>query len=165
MSKLSAGAAGTTAALAFLVSGLWALGAGEALGQPVTERLLDRVEVTEQAGCSTVSVFFNFPVRYVSHFPLTNGRELCIRVRPLAIGTSESQFRFLRESLRPPINERAAVARLTYEGDSAGGPCIWLNFNHLVHFNVGQGEGYRSVDIAVSGPQPDSLCRLPAGAR
>jgi hypothetical protein len=133
-----------------------------ARAQAVSESILSGVEVAEQGGCSVVKITFNLPVRYLNHFPYGAGQELCIRVRPLAFGANESRLRFTRESLRSPENERAAIVRITYEGDAVNGPCLNLSFRQNVYFEVGQGTDYRSIDIAVSGTTESPVCRPPS---
>ena len=69
-----------------LVSGAAASGAlalNSASAQVVQDRFLSRVQAAEQGNCSTVTVEFNVPVQYQSHFPENGGRDLRIAVQPL----------------------------------------------------------------------------------
>ena len=46
---------------------------------------------------------------------------------------------FRRESVRAPVSDRAAVAKIVYEGDDISGPVLTFFFRHPVAFKVGQG--------------------------
>ena len=127
--------------------------------QPVVERILSDVTAVEQDRCALITVQFNLPVRYLSHFPYNSGRDLCIRIRPLAIGANEKAFRFSREALRPPASTIADIASIEYQGDAVGGMCLNVFFRHPVHYYVAQGADYRSIDIVVAGSQPNPACK------
>lgn len=133
--------------------------AGAAQGQPVADRILARVNYAEEGGCTAVRVGLNVPVRYIGHFPLTSGDELRIRLQPLALSPADKVGLAGRESLRPPANQRAAIARILYEGDDPAGPSLTLFFRHPVAFQVAQGGDSRSVIIAVAGRTPSETCR------
>lgn len=128
------------------------------LAQPVRDRVLAGVEVAEVAECAVVAVSFNFPVRYVSHFPFEAGDELRIQLRAIALSPADEDVLFKRESLRAPKNRRAAIAKIVYEGDRAGGPILTIFFRHPVAFQVGQGADFRSLVIAIPGPEPSESC-------
>jgi len=130
-----------------------------ATAQPIRDRVLSDVRVTEQADCSIVRVSLNFPIRYVSHFPLAFGDELRIRLRPIEVPAVDQSALIRRESLRAPISERAAIEQIAYEGDVVAGPTLTLFFRHAVAFKVGQGGDFRSLIIAISGPTPSDTCR------
>lgn len=130
-----------------------------AAAQPVTERILSAVSIAEEADCAHLTIRFNLPVRYLNHFPYETGQEICIRVRPLALGANEAAFRLRRESLRPPESELAAIARIEYEGDAVNGACITINFHKPAFFSVAQGSDYRSIALAISGSQPQASCK------
>lgn len=127
--------------------------------QPVIERILSEVTAVEHDRCALVTVQFNLPVRYLSHFPYDTGRDLCIRIRPLAIGANEKPFRFSREALRPPASAIADIASIEYQGDAVGGMCLNVFFRHPVYYYVAQGSDYRSIEIAVAGQQPNPVCK------
>jgi len=130
-----------------------------AAAQPVTERILSDAAVTEEPGCAHLEIRFNLPVRYLSHFPYQTGRDLCIRVRPVAFGANEKAFRFSREALRPPPGDLAAVSGIEYLGDAVGGICLNVLFRYPVYYSVAQGADYRSIEVAISGPEPQPACK------
>ncbi len=130
-----------------------------AQAQPVADRILAGVSYAEEGGCTLVRVGLNLPVRYIGHFPLASGDELRIRLQPLALSPADEVGLAGRESLRPPVNLRAAIARILYEGDDPAGPSLTLFFRHPVAFRVAQGGDSRSVIIAVAGRTPSETCR------
>jgi len=130
-----------------------------AVAEPVTDRILSDVSLIDDPGCARVKINFNLPVRYLSHFPYDRGRDLCIRIRPIAIAANDKLFRFGREALRAPASDLAAINSIEYLGDAVGGPCLNIFFRYPVNYKVGQGPDYRSIDVAISGPQPAASCR------
>ena len=65
-----------------------------------------------------------------------------------------------RESFSPP-NDFAKLIEVIYEGDIIGGPYLTLLFRSPVDFMVQQGADFRSLIVAVPGPEADESC-LPA---
>ena len=126
--------------------------------QPVKDRVLAAVHLIEDAGCAVVRVSFNFPIRYQSHFPLAQGDEVRVKLRPIVVSPDDRSALFQRESLRAPRNRRAAIAKIIYEGDSVPGPVLTVFFRHPVAFKVGQGGDFRSLNIAISGEEPSESC-------
>jgi hypothetical protein len=130
-----------------------------AAAQPVTERILSSASIAEEPDCAHLTIHFNLPVRYLNHFPYETGREVCIRVRPLALGANEAAFRLRRESLRPPDSELAAISRIEYEGDAVNGACITVNFRKPAFFSVAQGSDYRSIAVAIASSPTQASCK------
>lgn len=126
--------------------------------QAVIDQIISNVRVAEANGCAVVSVRFNFPVRYVSHFPTTSGKELRVRIRPTNISDDDASFLSRREALRPPKNERAAIYKITYEGDTGADPTLTFYFRSKVAFRIAQGKDYRSIVVAIPGPTPSTDC-------
>lgn len=141
-----------------LCAGLLAM-ASPAVAEPVADRILSDVSVIDDPGCARVKINFNLPVRYLSHFPYDRGRDLCIRIRPIAIAANDKLFRFGREAVRAPASDLAAISSIDYLGDAVSGPCLNLFFRYPVYYKVAQGPDYRSIDVAISGPQPAASCR------
>lgn len=139
---------------------LFSLQAGRsAHSQAVTDNFLAGVEVAEIADCAVVRVRLNFPVRIIGHFPNDFGNELRIRVRPLVVSREVESERPGRESLRPPLNDRAAIQQIVYWRDAVTGPTLTIYFHHPVAYEVDEGVNFRSLIIAVAGPEPSGSCR------
>ncbi len=147
----------TLSLVSALVVGLTSLATGPQ-AQPVRDRILAGVHLFEDAGCAVVRVRLNLPVRYLSHFPPSYGDELRIKLRPIIISSEDLAVLFKRESVRAPANDRAAIAKIVYEGDDISGPVLTLFFRHSVAFKVGQGSDFRSLTIAISGEEPSETC-------
>ena len=143
-----------------LVAGLlWpSLMPGHPSAQPVSDRVLSGVELTEEPECALVRVRLNFPVRYVSHFPYESGDELRIRIQPIEFSREQSRALHRRESVRAPKSERAAITEITYEDDDIAGPTLTIFFRHTVAFKVAPGADSRSVIIAIAGREPSEFC-------
>jgi len=135
-----------------------ALPAAQPHSQPITDRVLAGVNALEVAGCVAVRVNFNFPIRYVSHFPAGFGHELRIKLRPIVVRSRDQPALFQRESVRAPTNNRAAIAEIRFEGDDPSGPVLTFLFRHPVAFKVGQGADFRSLVIAIPGKEPSESC-------
>ena len=143
--------------LAFLSLGGIML-AQAALSQPVRDRVLSEVRIVDGDECALVTISFNFPIRYVRHFPETAGDELRIHLEPIAVNPRDANALFKREAIKPPPSEIAPLVEVTYEGDITGGPYLTLSFNHPVQFKVGQGSDFRSLVVAVPLPETSLPC-------
>lgn len=128
--------------------------------QPVRDKILADADIRQESECAFVRVGFNFPVRYVKHFPYEYGEELRIQLDPIAISPVDRDALFKRESMRPPSNEIAALLEIIYEGDMEGGPFLTLLFRRPVAFKVGQGADFRSLMIVVPGSKASAPCHL-----
>ena len=124
---------------------------------------LNDVTITEHDTCAVIRVKFNFPLRYVKHFPYKSGDDLRIQFDPIpiAIPPGESSALFTRESVRPPRNDIASLIEVIYEGNVAGGPFLTLYFRHPVVFRVEQGADFRSLNIIVLGSEASDCSRIP----
>lgn len=125
-----------------------ALVAPPALAQPALDRVLSGAAVEEDGHCAVVSVEFNFPVRYVSHFPSASGDEVRIRVR--AVDRDHEQAMTRREAVRPPESALANVNAIQFDGGSQEGATLTVVFNGPARFDVGQGGDFRSIRVAVN---------------
>lgn len=120
--------------------------------------IVDTVEITEAPDCSEVRVSFNFPIRYVKHFPFSKGDDLRIQFEPITTSSAEQEALFTRETVLAPPNDIVGLTEVVYEGDIDGGPFLTLFFRRPVRFAVEQGADFRSVVIAVSGPESTNGC-------
>lgn len=133
-------------------------GAEEAYAQPSLDRVLTDAHVTDGVQCSVLRVNFNFPVRYISHFPLDGGAELHVRVRALE-PQMDGELTLHRESLRLPSTDLAPIQDIEFEGNRPEGPTLDVVLSKRQFFSVGQGGDFRSLVIVLSGdkPKPDCL--------
>lgn len=130
-----------------------------AAAEPVFDRALSGADVLEEKGCAIVRIGFNFRVRYESHFPLGNGNELRIVVRPIDRSVAAAQIRTRREAVRAPDSKRAAIRAIDFELERVEGPTLFIYFEHPVHFKVGQGGDFSSIIVAVAGEKSSESCQ------
>ena len=145
-------------AAALFVLSLCFVHLADAQAQPVRDRVLSGVQVAEDRSCAVVKVNLNFPVRYLSHFPLNAGRELRIKLRSIEISPSDREGLLGRESVRPPASDLADIRKIEYEGDNPAGPVLTFSFRDEANYKVGQGTDFRSLIVAISGPEPSDTC-------
>lgn len=126
--------------------------------QPIRDRVLHAIRITEDTDCAVIEVRFNIPVRYITHFPAATGSDLRIRLRPINVSRLDRSALTERESGRVPRNQFAALTEVIYEGDNPVGPYLNLRFRRPVTYSVGQGDDFRSLLIAVVGPEPSDDC-------
>lgn len=104
--------------------------------QIVQDRFLSRVQASDQGSCSVITVEFNVPVQYQSHFPETGGRDLRIAVQPLNYLRLRGSRETGSESVRPPSSKIAGIQQVTYDIGDTAGPTLTLQFDHDVNWTV-----------------------------
>lgn len=117
--------------------------------QPVAGRILDGVAIKEDSEKIAVSINFNFPVRYLSHFPDEAGRELRIQLQPISVSSDDLNALSKRESFTPVKDNSANITEIIYEGDSYSNLFMTVYFNSQTNFSVKQGSDYRSLLVLV----------------
>ncbi|MFQ5478083.1 MAG: hypothetical protein ACE5E4_05660 [Candidatus Binatia bacterium] len=132
--------------------------------QPVGGRMLNDVEILSEGPCYVVRVGLNFPVRYITHAPLGKGKELRIQLEAIALSRVDRESRFKREAVTPHAHEHVPLRRVIYEGDIGAAPYLTLEFGRPVSFKVGQGSDFRSLFVAIPGPEATDPC-LPVISR
>ena len=125
--------------------------------QPNLDRVLSNATVEEGAHCAVVQVGFNFPVRYVSHFPSASGDEVRVRVRAFDERTHGGALAH-RESVRAPESLLAHILSIDFDGDRQEGATITMRFDGPAQFAVGQGEDFRSINVAVNDGTDAGAC-------
>jgi len=118
--------------------------------QPVRERVLDEVLVSETPDAWEIHVGLSFPARYERHFPLKEGAELRVTMQPLAVSAVDQPELADRESVRPRGGEAMGLVEVTWEGDADGGPYVTFEFSHPVSYWVRQGKDFRSLVVTVA---------------
>ncbi len=120
--------------------------------QPVRGRVLGQLTISPEEDYAVIRVGFNFPVRYVRHFPVESGRELRIRLSPISVGSVDRDALLERESIRPPSGSLPELTEVDFEGDMPGGPVLTLIFQHALEYLVTEGPDFRSILIVVALP-------------
>lgn len=124
--------------------------AQSAYAQVIQDRFLSRVQATEQGDCATISVEFNVPVQYQSHFPESGGRDLRISVQPLNFNRFGQSTAGSSESVRPPTSKVAGIQQITYDVLDPSGPTLTLQFGHEVNWTVESDNDVSRIIIQVS---------------
>jgi hypothetical protein len=118
--------------------------------QPTGGRILSDITISGSAECKTARITFNFPIRYVAHFPQNEGNELRIQLKLLTVSPSQELDTLSREAFSP-ADDSALLNNVTYEGDTTGGgPYLSLQFSRTAHFTVAQGTDFRSMNVSFS---------------
>lgn len=120
-----------------------------ASAQPVAGRILDGVSMKGATEKIAVSINFNFPVRYLSHFPDETSQELRIQLQPISVSSDDLNALSKRESFTPAQGNPANITEIIYEGDSYSNLFMTVYFNSKTRFSVKQGSDYRSVLVLV----------------
>ena len=124
-----------------------------ASGQPGRRNVLDDVRIEENGGGVAIDVSFNFPIRYVKHFPIQRGEEIRIELDPIAVTEVDREALFGRESIASfAYDDRVPLVRVSYEGDIELRPFLTIELERPVTFRVQQGEDFRSIKILLPGP-------------
>ncbi len=151
--------------LIFLVSCLALLGFGQAHALSSQDRILSGISFSDSENYRKINVSFNFPVRYLRHYPLNNGKEVRIQFKPIVTSPESRAALKRREKLIPPKGNPAGVERVEYEGDDFIEPTIRVVFEKAVPYEAKQGEDFRSLAVLVPkiesnnifGPKPSQV--------
>ncbi len=123
------------------------------IAQPVRTLIIDELVVHQVDGGSELELRFNFPVRYVRHFPAASGDTLQIVISPMPSRDIRPDDLRHRETIRLPIELREMVSEINYEGDRPGQPWIIINFNVSEKYEVRPGRDARSLLVLVRDPE------------
>jgi len=136
-----------------IIAGLWQ---SPLQAQPVRDKLLDNLSVTETETGLTVRISLTTRVRYVRHYPYESGAELRIRITLFGISNDDKDALFRRESLVPLSDSPLSPKEVVYEGDIEGGPYLTLFFREKVAFEVEQGRDSRSIVVHIKEVSPEN---------
>ena len=119
--------------------------------QPTGGRILFDITVSGSNACKVALIGFSFPIRYINHFPQTEGLEVRIQLKPVTVGPMDAQDLKDREAFSP-VDDATLLNSVTFEGDMAGGPYLILQFSASARFTVAQGTDFRSIRVAFHAP-------------
>jgi hypothetical protein len=125
--------------------------------QPVRGRVFRGVEITRESGRLVIDAGFNFPVRYVRHFPRRSGEELQVYLQPVAVSRVDRTFTRIREAGQIHSRDTGPLESVTYEGGVLGGPLLTFLFDRPVQFEVRLGEDFRSFVVSIDSGIPPLL--------
>ncbi len=122
---------------------LWALLPLQAAAEPVLDRVFSTADVVDKRGCSLVRIGFNFRVRYVSHFPLSNGTEVRIDFRAIDPDIARADILTRREFVRAPASKGAAIRSIEFEAAKGAGLSVLVEFERPGQFQRRARRGLR----------------------
>ena len=152
--KIAAGALAGMSALAAPLS-----------AEPVVDRALSGVRQVTKNACSILKIDFNFRIRYDSHFPIDQGTELRIKVKPIDPAQAAALSLLSREALRAPNSKGAAIKSIEFEANEPGGPVLRILFERPVAYKVAPGADFQSIIVAIAGNKSSAACKPEVAAR
>lgn len=112
-------------------------------------RIISDISFSKNPNEATLKVSFNYPVRYLRHYPLNNGKEVRIQFEPIVTDTGDKLNLKKRESYFPPTANPAGAVRVEYEGRDLLKPTVLVVFDEPRNFDVKQGDDFRSIRVLV----------------
>jgi hypothetical protein len=128
--------------------------------QPVTGRVLDDVRGGFEGGSAQLVIRFNFPMRYVTHSPVREGRNLRIQMQFLPIPNLDTAALARRETFGVAVRLDGITVGVVYDGRDSG-PSLDIQFSRSVAYQIVQGQDFRSLIITL----PDVHAAPPPQAR
>jgi len=113
------------------------------------DRVFSELNISETEHQVVVEIGFNFPVRYLRHYPLGYGTELNIQLEPILAGLSEAVELQKREILPAPESNPAGLVQIKYEGRDFIQPTVRVVLNAARSYEVRQGDDFRSLQIVL----------------
>jgi hypothetical protein len=145
--------------LALAASSAALVGMQPATAEPVIDRALSGVDFVKKGACGYLRVNFNIRIRYVSHFPADRGEQLKISLRGLDLGAVQGLTGVGREGVRPPENKFVGVRSIEFQSNVGEGPLLLIQFAQSVAYQIGQGEDFQSIVIAIGGKDAAKACK------
>ena len=119
--------------------------------QSVAQNVLDEIVISKTGYTGIIKVIFTVPLRYISHSPTQQGKEIRIKVdviRNNISGNLRDSTRSIRESLVPKYSDSFSLEEVIFE-KVLRDDYIILIFNKDVSFEIIQSSNYRSVSILI----------------
>jgi tetratricopeptide (TPR) repeat protein len=116
-------------------------------------RVLDRIEVSSEGDNNVISVYFNVPVRYVSH--MTNEASSEIGIQLQIVQTSELNLEDLlsRDQLSWKPTEEIPLDKVSYQGSGLGTSSLLVSFARPVKdFRIRQTSDFYAMEFLLKKP-------------
>lgn len=151
-----------SAAAALLV----AIGPRTAAAEPVLDRVFSEADAVTSKSCAVVRIGFNFRVRYVGHFPSSNGHEVRIDFKAIDPEVARAEILTRRESLRVPGAVAPQIRAIEFEIGKGTGLSVLVTFRDTIGFDVAQGADFESLILALQMGKGGKACapEFPAAA-
>ncbi len=118
-----------------------------AFAETIRDHVLGDLKISQSEQNVIVKISFNFPVRYLRHYPLDYGREVNIQLEPIITNPGDKIGLMHRESLPAPPGNPAGLVQVQYEGNDLFKPTIRVVLNKASKYQVKQGDDFRSIVI------------------
>ncbi|WP_132971873.1 hypothetical protein [Thiogranum longum] len=110
-------------------------------------KVLEEVTIQVVDGKPVLEAKLSFLFSYLGHFPIDEGKELRIRLKPVQVAPVDRESVSGREGISPQGAEQYSVDEVVYEGDVKEGPWLTIHFTRPVHYHVIPGPDYRSIKV------------------
>lgn len=121
-------------------------------------RLFNEVKISEYQGCYYICVQFEYPMRYMNHFPFRQGKELRIEIQPIDTIQSDIPALFRNEAASLP-REHFPLSEVVYEGVMGSKFYLTIHFQQEESFSVSQCSNFRGVQVVV--PEKERVGECP----
>jgi tetratricopeptide (TPR) repeat protein len=117
----------------------------------------------EDSAVATLEIRFNCKVQYLRHEPQGSSDSLRIYLDPTSVCNGVSPLVAESRGRYRPINaDDARLVDLEYDGTSAGGPMLTINFSEQVQYDVAASAIAFSLDVAVTPLSTQAIVQQPA---
>jgi hypothetical protein len=111
-------------------------------------RIIDHVETKIGSETNTATIFFNVPIRYVSHLENARNNEIEIRVKPVITPGSEEEFLGEEEVITWRGTAEIPLERIVFQGELLGTSTLLLSFGTAIGpYRINDGGDQFSLSI------------------
>jgi len=121
-------------------------------------KVFNEVLISEYQGCYYICVQFDYPMRYMNHFPFDQGKELRIELQPMDVIRSDVPALFRVEAASLP-DDHFPLSEVVWEGLMGNSLYLTLHFQEEESYSVSQCTNFRGVLVTV--PEKDRAGECP----
>ena len=134
------------AALALAAAALWAAAAQAQFADVRTVRFVDLIELSDHDDQADIAIRFNCSMRYVTHLPAAQGKELRIQVQPQGDCGVAPGAQLVSEL--PPLSGGATIINnVRTEADVPGQITLSFSFRKQEHYVIAQGADLHELRV------------------
>jgi hypothetical protein len=109
--------------------------------------IIDIVDIDETTDSVSITINFTMPVSYLSHFPIAGGKQVDIRVLPIASTVDDQKSALQPQRLGYKSTPDNPLQLIRYEPDNPAGKTITLQFSSNTNFKIPNQEDPRRISI------------------
>lgn len=121
-------------------------------------RLFNEVKISEFQGCYYICIQFDYPMRYMNHFPFDQGKELRIELQPIDAIRSDVPALFRVEAASLP-EDHFPLSEVVWEGLMGNSFYLTVHFQKEETYSVSQCSNFRGILVSV--PENDRAGECP----